>query len=301
MVMNGVNYNTLMGNSGLFPNQTGVNDDVIARGAVSNTARNTQSRKSGTTRYADTDRDTYEYTGQSREVKAGYERPKRTESQKNQEYKALDSNGVQDGIELSESAANVLKELREKYGNMSFSVAKWSTDEEQDYYASLSDKEYSVLINPELLEKMAKDDALREKYEGIIGGADEKFETLKTELGEDADKVTGFNITMDQDGNVSYAVKLFKDMVDSGKEKSEKAASEKQQERAEERRSSRKKAASETQQEQIERVRERKRETEKIEASSIEDLIAAIRKRLHPQEESENGMNITGTANNVPM
>ena len=93
MVMNGVNYNTLMGNSGLFPNQTGVNDDVIARGAVSNTARNTQSRKSGTTRYADTDRDTYEYTGQSREVKAGYERPKRTESQKNQEYKALDSNG----------------------------------------------------------------------------------------------------------------------------------------------------------------------------------------------------------------
>ena len=283
MVMNGVNYNTLMGNSGLFPNQTGVNDDVIARGAVSNTARNTQSRKSGTTRYADTDRDTYEYTGQSRE------------------YKALDSNGVQDGIELSESAANVLKELREKYGNMSFSVAKWSTDEEQDYYASLSDKEYSVLINPELLEKMAKDDALREKYEGIIGGADEKFETLKTELGEDADKVTGFNITMDQDGNVSYAVKLFKDMVDSGKEKSEKAASEKQQERAEERRSSRKKAASETQQEQIERVRERKRETEKIEASSIEDLIAAIRKRLHPQEESENGMNITGTANNVTM
>lgn len=273
--MNGINYSSLLNNTGLFSNQTN-KDEAAFTGAIAGANRRAQSKKATTdSRQTNADKDTYEYSGQTRDVKAGYGRPKRTESS---EYKALDSNGVQEGIELSDAAKNLLAELREKYGDMDFAVAQWSTDEEQDYYASLSDKAYSVLINPELLEKMATDPSAREEYEAIISGAGDKFDTLKEELGEDADKVEGFSITMDKDGTVSYAVKLLKDM-----EESSKADKKTEQERAEEKRAEKKKAEKERQ----EKVVQKKQETVKVEASSIEELVKAIKAKLHPEENGE--------------
>ncbi|MDE7203153.1 MAG: hypothetical protein K2O91_14905 [Lachnospiraceae bacterium] len=277
MNMNGINYSSILNNTGLFSNQT-KKDEVAFTGNVAGVNRRAQNRKStADSRQTNTDKDTYEYSGQTRDVKAGYSRPKRTESS---EYKALDANGVQEGIELSDAAKNLLAELREKYGDMEFAVAQWSTDEEQDYYASLSDKAYSVLINPELLEKMATDPAAREEYEAIISGAGDKFDTLKEELGEDADKVKGFSITMDKDGSVSYAVKLLKDM-----EESSRVDKKTEQERIEEKRAEKKKAEKERQ----EKVVQKKQETEKVEASSIEDLIKAIKAKLHPEEAEKTG------------
>lgn len=270
--MNGINYSSILNNTGLFSNQTN-KDEAAFTGNVAGVNRRTQNRKSAAdSRQTNADKDTYEYSGQTRDVKAGYSRPKRTESS---EYKALDANGVQEGIELSDAAKNLLAELREKYGDMEFAVAQWSTDEEQDYYASLSDKAYSVLINPELLEKMATDPAAREEYEAIISGAGDKFDTLKEELGEDADKVKGFSITMDKDGSVSYAVKLLKDM-----EESSRVDKKTEQERIEEKRAEKKKAEKERQ----EKVVQKKQETEKVEATSIEELIKAIKAKLHPEE-----------------
>lgn len=278
MKMNGINYSSLLNNTGLFSNQTN-KDEAAFTGNVAGVNRRTQSRKSAAdNRQANADKDTYEYTGQARDVKAGYTKPQRTESTT---YKALDANGVQEGIELSEGAKNLLAELREKYGDMEFSVAKWSSDEEQDYYAGLTEKSYSVLINPELLEQMAADPAAREKYEAIISGADDKFDTLKEELGEDAEKVSGFSITMDKDGTVSYAVKLLKDMAESNR-----VDKKTEQERIEEKRAEKKKAEKERQ----EKVVQKKQETEKIEASSIEELIKAIKAKLHPEETADQDM-----------
>lgn len=270
--MNGINYSSLLNNTGLFANQTNKDESALA-GNITGVNRRTQSRKAAAdSRQTNADKDTYEYSGQTRDVKAGYGRPQRTESSG---YKALDANGVQEGIELSDAAKNLLQELREKYGDMEFSVAQWSTDEEQDYYAGLTDKAYSVLINPELLEKMATDPAAREEYEAIISGAGDKFDTVKEELGEDAEKVRGFSVTMDKDGNVSYAVKLLKDM-----EESSRVDKKTEQERIEEKRADRKKAEKERQ----EKVVQKKQETEKVEASSIEELIKAIKAKLHPEE-----------------
>ncbi len=270
--MNGINYSSLLNNTGLFANQTNKDESALA-GNITGVNRRTQSRKAAAdSRQTNADKDTYEYSGQTRDVKAGYGRPQRTESSG---YKALDANGVQEGIELSDAAKNLLQELREKYGDMEFSVAQWSTDEEQDYYAGLTDKAYSVLINPELLEKMATDPAAREEYEAIISGAGDKFDTVKEELGEDAEKVKGFSVTMDKDGNVSYAVKLLKDM-----EESSRVDKKTEQERIEEKRADRKKAEKERQ----EKVVQKKQETEKVEASSIEELIKAIKAKLHPEE-----------------
>lgn len=275
--MNGINYSSLLNNTGLFANQTN-KDEAAFAGNVTGANRRAQNRRStADSRQTNADKDTYEYTGETRDVKAGYGRPKRTESS---EYKPLDANGVQEGIELSDAAKNLLAELREKYGDMEFAVAHWSSDEEQDYYAGLTDKTYSVLINPELLEKMATDPAAREEYEAIISGAGDKFDTVKEELGEDAEKVKGFSIMMDKDGNVSYAVKLLKDM-----EESSRVDKKTEQERIEEKRAEKKKAEKERQ----EKVVQKKQETEKIEASSIEELIKAIKAKLHPEETGDVG------------
>lgn len=267
--MNGINQNSLFNNIGLFSNQTANKDGAAFIGNFAGISRRAQSRRAASdNKQTNTDKDTYEYSGQTRDVKAGYGRPRKTESS---EYKRLNADGIQEGIELSDAAKNLLAELREKYGNMDISVAEWSTDEEQDYYAEQSNKDYSVLINPELLEKMAADPAEREKYEKVLGGAGDQLDTLKEELGEDADKIKGFSITMDKDGNVSYAVKLLKDLE---------ANSKAQKERISERRAERKKA----EEEREERVVKKKLETEKVEASSIEELVAAIKKKLHPEQ-----------------
>lgn len=275
--MNGIDYSSLLNNTGLYSNQTN-KDDAAFVGNIAGLNRKAQNKKAaGDNRQTNADKDTYEHSGQTRDVTAGYSRPKRTESAS---YKALDANGVQEGIELSDAARDLLAELREKYGDMDFAVAQWSSDEEQEYYAGLSDKAYSVLINPELLEKMATDPDAREEYEAIISGADDKFDTLKEELGEDADKVQGFSITMDKDGSVSYAVKLLKDMEESAR-----TDKKTEQERIAEKRAENKKAEKEkSEKEQQERVVQKKRETEKVEASSIEELIKAVKAKLHPEE-----------------
>ena len=98
---------------------------------------------------------------------------------------------------------------------------------------------------------------------------------FRSELGEDADKVSGFSITMDKDGSVSYAVKLLKDMAESSK-----ADKKTEQERMEEKRAEKKQAEKERQ----EKVVQKKQETEKIEASSIEELIKKIKEKLHPED-----------------
>lgn len=259
--MNGINYNTLLSNTGLYSNRS-TSNDIVQQYAAAN-ARNKQAADS---RQSNADKDTYEHTTVN--AKAGYEKPKSTGK-----YKALDSNGVQEGVKLSDNAKNLLEELRKKYGNMDISVAEWSTDEEQDYYAGLTDKDYSVLINPELLEKMAADDSVREQYESVLGNAGKASETLKAELGEDVDKVKSFSITMDADGKVTYAVKLLKNMTEQSKNNTKT-----QKERLEEQRAERKEEA---------KKQEEKLETEKIEADSIEGLIAAIKEKLYPTQQTD--------------
>lgn len=274
--MNGINYSSLLNNTGLFSNQTNKDETKVGfTGVDRRAAKRAERNKSEDTRQTNADKDTYEYSGQTRNVKAGYSKPKAAESSA---YKALDADGIQEGIELSDAAKNLLAELREKYQNMDIAVAVWSTDEEQDYYADLSSKDFSVLINPELLEKMAADESVRKEYEDILGGAGGQLDSLKEQLGEDADKVKGFSITLDKDGNASYAVKLLKDMTENSK--SEKTDADKQQERIKEKRAEKKKA----EEERLERVMEKKQETEKIEAGSIEELVKAIKAKLHPEQ-----------------
>ncbi len=271
-MMNGINYDALMGNSGLYSNQSSSILEEAVRNATA--ANNKTAESKADNRQANADKDTYEHSASTN--KAGYSRPSyiRNNTKTETKYKALDADGIQEGVKLSDKAKAVLKELKEKYGDqMEIAVAEWSSDDEQDYYASLTDKAYSVLINPELLEQMANDDEVKQKYMDVLGGADDKFSALKEGLGEDAEHIKGFSITIDADGEVSYAVKLMKDIAESSRANSEKT----QEERIEERREAKKKAE--------------KERLEKVEAESIDELIKAIKEKLHPEtveEEDEN-------------
>jgi hypothetical protein len=278
--MNGIDYSSLMSNTGLFSN-------VSFSGTLTEATSKKQTKATDTKDSAtqtNTDKDTYEHSS-STQVKAGYDKPKSVAApteettESTAKYKTIDSDGIQEGVELSDAAKELLKELREKYGDtMEISVANWSTDEESDYYASLTSKDYNVLINPELLEKMAADESVREQYESIISSASETSDKLAQELGDDYDSIESFSINIDADGNTTYVVKLLKEMTESNKTNS-KTLAEKQQERLEEKKeeekAEEKKAEKEEQQEELEEELEENR----IEASTLDELIEKIKNR----------------------
>lgn len=263
--MNGINYSSLLGNAGLFSNQT----KSVQEETKYKTSASGDKKENAVSQNADYD--TVEINGYQPQ-KAGYDRPKPV-SKPEEKYKALDADGIQEGIELSDAAKELLKELREKYQNMEISVAKWSTDEEQDYYARNCQKDYSVLIDPKALEKMAADESVRAEYEAVLDQAGENSEALKEGLGEDIDKIESFQITIDADGKVSFAVQLIKDFEERNAKRAEKSSEEQREEKIEEKRAK-------------EREEEKER-LERISADSIEELIEKIKNKLYPTESTE--------------
>lgn len=128
--------------------------------------------------------------------------------------------------ELSDKAKDLLKELQGKYDNMDFMVAEYDSGEEARRYLSRGTKQYSVLIEPALLEKMANDNATREKYMGIIDGATAKIDDMKEELGDDTQNIKNIGFSVKESGDVSFFAELEK-MSEKQKERIEKGREEK--------------------------------------------------------------------------
>ena len=190
---------------------------------------------------------------------------------------------VEDEVELSEAAKNLLAELKEKYGDIDFFVAEFSNDEEAQYYHNQSTKKYSCVIDPQTLEEMAADEAVKEKYVGIIDTADEKFDQVKEELGEDADQIKRMGITVDKDGVVTYFAELTKQTV----RMQENLRNQQKELRAEKKERAEK--AEKTKEEKAEKA-DKKPETDKdadkpenpdkVTASTIEELTAKLKELL---------------------
>lgn len=260
-----------MSNAGLFSNQVN-KDEANVAGVDRKAAKRAARTASEDTRQTNADKDTYE-SGQARSVTGVYSKPKGAETAS---YKAISSDGIQEGVQLSDAAKKLLDELRGKYQDMDISVAEWSSDEEQDYYASQTSKDFSVLINPQLLEKMAADESLRLEYEDIIGGASKQYVVMRDEFKEDAQKIRGFSVTLDKEGNITFSVKLLKEM--SIVSMPERTDEQKQKDSIEERRKEQKKADKE----RLEKVIEKKQDEEKVEAGSLGELIQKIKEKLYP-------------------
>lgn len=170
-------------------------------------------------------------------------------------------------VELSDDAKDLLNELKKKYGNMDFIVADYDSEEEAASYLSRGRKEYSVLIEPELLEKMAADKDTKDKYIGIIEDAAGDLTEMKEQLGDKEDEVVNLGVTVDKDGNVSYFAELEK-MGEKQRERIEKSRSEKKEEKADAEKAAEEKAADKALQERRKRTR--------VQADSIEELLEKI-------------------------
>ena len=196
---------------------------------------------------------------------------------------------VEDEVELSEAAKNLLAELKEKYGDIDFFVAEFSNDEEAQYYHNQSTKKYSCVIDPQTLEEMAADEAVKEKYVGIIDTADEKFEEVKEELGEDADQIKRMGITVDKDGVVTYFAELTKQTVRMQEDRLQEQKELRAEKKEKEEKAERKKGEKEKVDHKPEsgKVENTPVNPNKVTASTIEELTAKIKELLAERAKSK--------------
>ncbi|MBE6879747.1 MAG: hypothetical protein E7490_02785 [Ruminococcaceae bacterium] len=135
-------------------------------------------------------------------------------------------------VQLSKTAQEYLQQLKQKYNNVDFIIADFSSDEEAQQHLNSGKGEYNCVITPETLEKMATNEEERAKFEGIIENAITDLSGIKEKLGDDAEKVESYGISVDSEGNVSYYALLKEglkkdDRVEKAREKSrEKKAEE---------------------------------------------------------------------------
>ena len=115
-------------------------------------------------------------------------------------------------VQLSDKAKALLQELKKTYSNADFYVAEYDSEEEASEYLSRGSKDYSVLIDPEELERMANDEEVKK-----TGREDE---------------VVSLGVNIGKDGQVSYFAQLEKagerqkEFVDKIREDKKEAAKE---------------------------------------------------------------------------
>lgn len=168
-----------------------------------------------------------------------------------------EENSKNSKVQLSERAQELLKELQKKYGNMDFIVAEYETDEEAASYLSRGTKEYSVLIEPELLEEMAADEETKKEQLGLLEEATSKLSDMKLQLGDQKSECTHVGVAIGKDGSMKFFAELEK-------------VNEKQRERIEKARETKKEEAAA-------KEKTEKSKTAHVEADSIEELLEKIR------------------------
>jgi hypothetical protein len=116
---------------------------------------------------------------------------------------------------LGKEEYDYLQTLKEKYGNVDFVVANFEDGEDTSRFAT-GDKEYTCVITPALLKKMAADEATAAKYEKVIEGAGADLTDMKEQIAAlDTDEsetdpvnlkeqVQNYGFSMDNSGKVSY-------------------------------------------------------------------------------------------------
>lgn len=146
-----------------------------------------------------------------------------------------------DSVQLSDKAKALLQELKKTYSNADFYVAEYETEEEAVDYLSRGSKDYSVLIDPEELERMANDEEVKKQNLSLLDESLNKLGEMKEELKKTGreDEVVTLGVNIGKDGQVSYFAELekagerTKEFVDKIREDKKEAAKEAEAEKAE--------------------------------------------------------------------
>lgn len=111
-----------------------------------------------------------------------------------------------DEPKLSAKAQSFLESLRKKYGDYDFTVSS-NPDAAQTVG---SDKEYSVILTPEELERMAEDDDYAQKVMGKVDDAVGMLKDLsEKDLGEGV-QFSQLSVSFDDEGNMTLFAQLEK-------------------------------------------------------------------------------------------
>lgn len=183
----------------------------------------------GVSSYGATQKSIYSSTAQSR-------RTANADDKKTENAKKTNNNSVQ----LSDKAKALLQELKKTYNNADFYVAEYETEEEAADYLSRGSKDYSVLIDPEELERMANDEDVKKQNLSLLDESLNKLSEMKEELKETGreDEVVTLGVNIGKDGKVSYFAELEKagerqkEFVDKMREDKKEAAKEAEAEKA---------------------------------------------------------------------
>ena len=129
---------------------------------------------------------------------------------------------------LSETAQAYLKNLQEKFGNVNFVVGDFS-DKDTANYQGGAGKQYNCFISEDLIEQMAADESVAEKYEGIISDSMEKVDELKQTVEDKglSGYVKGYGVKVNNDGSVDYIVMLKNGLQGINKKLNEELAAKK--------------------------------------------------------------------------
>lgn len=173
---------------------------------------------------------------------------------------------------LSDKAKELLDKLKKTYNNMDFTVASYSSTEEAQRYLAGGTKEYSVLIDPALLEQMAADEETEKKYTNLLESATNQLADIKEELGEE-EAVTRLGISFAADGTTQFFAELEK-AGNRQKERIEQIKAEKQEAQKEE---ENKKAQNDAKEEIAEKLPYEKTKRVRLYADTMEELLEKIR------------------------
>lgn len=166
-------------------------------------------------------------------------------------------------VKLSDKAKELLDELKKKYSNMDFFVENAADESEEEAIMSRGTKQYSVLIDPETLEKMAEDEDYKNQNLQLLEESAEKLSNVMEELGDKADKVESLSVKVNGDGTVDYFAKLKAD----SKEESERIAKKREADRIEKKKADKEKAdkkAEEKAEEKADKKAEDRKKEEKL-------------------------------------
>lgn len=131
-----------------------------------------------------------------------------------------------DEPKLSAKAQSFLESLRKKYGDYDFMVSS-NPDAAQTVG---SDKQYSVILTPEEIERMAEDDDYAQKVMGNVGDAVDMLKNLSEKDLGDGVQFSQLSVSIDAEGNMKLFAQLEKLSADQ-KERLEAAREKRAEER----------------------------------------------------------------------
>ncbi|MBQ9989729.1 MAG: hypothetical protein IJP31_02115 [Lachnospiraceae bacterium] len=171
--------------------------------------------------------------------------------------------------ELSDKAREYYEKLKSKFGNLDFIlVSKDMKDVAKAQAARYANpNKMVVLIDEEKIERMATDEAYREKYEAIIANGSNQLSQIASQLGAASSGVKAFGMQVEDNRASFFAA------VDKSFAQQRERIAERREEKKAEKKAAEKKAEKKEKQEAIEEKREAAREekAEKAENAQAEE------------------------------